>query len=247
MFLVFGLNGFLNFMPTPEDIPQDIMTVMGAMVQAGYMVVVSGAEVIIAVLLLSNRFVPLALALLAPIIVGIITFHVAMAPTTIGPGLVVLLMELYLAWVYRGAFRPMLRAKTTRGAFNGEEGKMAGSRKDIALSFLRAAASGNVREACRKHVAPGFRHHNAYFPADAESLMRGMEDNAAKNPNKVLEVQRAIEEGDQVVVHSRVRQKPDDRGVAVVHILWFDGDKIAELWDLGQPVPETSPNENGMF
>jgi predicted SnoaL-like aldol condensation-catalyzing enzyme len=124
---------------------------------------------------------------------------------------------------------------------------MTESHKEIALAFLRAAASGNVREAYQKHVAPGFRHHNPFFRGDADSLMRGMEEHAAKNPNKVLEVQHAIEEGDLVAVHSRVRQKPDDRGVAVVHILWFDGDKIAELWDLGQPVPETSPNENGMF
>src|ERR1041385_5005741 len=108
MFLVFGLNGFLNFIPAPKDMPQDIMTVMGALMKAGYMTVVSGAEVLVSVMLLTNRFVPLALALLAPIIVGIITFHVAMAPATIGPGIVVLVMELYLAWAYRGAFRPML-------------------------------------------------------------------------------------------------------------------------------------------
>ena len=116
MFLVFGLNGFLNFMPAPKDMPQEIMTVMGALMNAGYMTVVSGAEVIVAVMLLTNRFVPLALALLAPIVVGIITFHTALARATIGPGIVVLVMELYLAWAYRGAFRPMLRAKTTPGA-----------------------------------------------------------------------------------------------------------------------------------
>ena len=108
MFLLFGLNGFLNFIPTPEDMPQEIMTVMGALMKAGYLTVVSGAEVIVAVLLLTNRFVPLALALLAPIIVGILTFHLAMQPATIGPGIVVTLMELYLAWSYRSAFRPML-------------------------------------------------------------------------------------------------------------------------------------------
>ena len=78
------------------------MTVMGALMKAGYMTVVSGAEVLIAVMLLTNRFVPLALALLAPIIVGILTFHIAMAQTTIVPGVVVLVMELYLAWAYRG-------------------------------------------------------------------------------------------------------------------------------------------------
>ena len=116
MFLVFGLNGFLNFIPVPKDIPPEIMNVMGALMNAGYMTVVSGAEVLIAVMLLTNRFVPLALALLAPIVIGIITYHIAMDPKTIGPGIVVLAMELYLAWAHRGAFRPMLRAKTAPGA-----------------------------------------------------------------------------------------------------------------------------------
>lgn len=115
MFLVFGLNGFLNFMPPPKDLPQDIVTVSGALVKAGYMTVVSATEVLVAALLLSGRFVPLALALLAPIVVGIITFHVYLAPATIAPGIVVLVMELYLAWAYRSAFRPMLRMWVTPG------------------------------------------------------------------------------------------------------------------------------------
>jgi len=112
MFLVFGLNGFLNFIPAPKDMPPEILNVIGALMKAGYMTVVSGAEVLVAVLLLTNRFVPLALALLAPIVVGIITYHVAMQTATIGPGIVVLLMELYLAWAYRGAFRSMVRMRT---------------------------------------------------------------------------------------------------------------------------------------
>ena len=116
MFLVFGLNGFVNFIPAPKDMPQEIMNVMAALMKAGYMTVISGAEVLIALMLLANRFVPLALAFLAPIVVGIITFHVAMAPATIGPGIVVLVMELYLAWAYRGAFRAMLHGKTTPGS-----------------------------------------------------------------------------------------------------------------------------------
>jgi uncharacterized membrane protein YphA (DoxX/SURF4 family) len=116
MFLVFGLNGFLNFMPPPKDMPQEVMNVSGALMKGGYMTVVSGTEVLVAVMLLTNRFVPLALALLAPVVVGILTFHIAIAPATIGPGIVVLVMELYLAWAYRGAFRPMLKAKVSPGA-----------------------------------------------------------------------------------------------------------------------------------
>ena len=44
-----------------------------------------------------------------------------------------------------------------------------------------------------------------------------------------------------------MRQKPGDLGAAVVHIFKFEGNLIVELWDMGQAVPEDSPNENGMF
>ncbi|MEW5975837.1 MAG: DoxX family protein [Acidobacteriota bacterium] len=115
VFLLFGLNGFLSFMPAPKDLPAEIVTVTTALMKAGYLTVVSGVEVLISVLLLTNRFVPLALALLAPIVVGIITFHISIAPATIGPGIVVLVMELYLAWAYRVAFGPMLKAKVSAG------------------------------------------------------------------------------------------------------------------------------------
>ena len=115
MFLVFGLNGFLNFMPAPKDLPPDVITVSNGLMKGGYMAVVSATEIIVALLLLTNRFVPLALLLLAPIVVGIITFHIAIAPATIVPGILVLAMELYLAWAYRAAFRPLLRAKVSPG------------------------------------------------------------------------------------------------------------------------------------
>ena len=119
--------------------------------------------------------------------------------------------------------------------------------KEAAMDFLRLAGSGKVREAYNKYVGPDFRHHNAYFPSDAESLRTAMEENAAQNPNKVLEIQRALQDGDLVAVHSHVKQQPGDRGAAVVHIFRFQGDRIVELWDVGQAVPESSPNELGMF
>lgn len=124
---------------------------------------------------------------------------------------------------------------------------MIKSHKDAAVEFLNLVASGKVREAYEKHVDADFRHHNPFFRGDAASLMEGMEQNAAKSPNKVLEIQSAIEEGDRVAVFSRVRQQPKDRGGAVVHIFRFENDRIVELWDVGQAVPEQSVNENGMF
>jgi predicted SnoaL-like aldol condensation-catalyzing enzyme len=119
--------------------------------------------------------------------------------------------------------------------------------KDAAIEFLTLVASGKVSEAYDRHVAAGFRHHNPYFRGDATSLKEAMQTNATKNPAKVLEVQRALQDGNEVAVFSRVRQHPSDRGGAVVHIFRFEEDRIAELWDIGQAVPENSINENGMF
>jgi len=119
--------------------------------------------------------------------------------------------------------------------------------KDAAIEFLRLVAAGKVREAFQEHVGAGFRHHNPFFRGDAAALMAAMEQNAAKNPDMLLEIQSAIEEGDRVAVHSRIRQNPEDRGGAVVHVFRFEGDEIVELWDIGQAVPEKSVNDNGMF
>ncbi|AWX55052.1 MULTISPECIES: nuclear transport factor 2 family protein [Brevibacillus] len=124
---------------------------------------------------------------------------------------------------------------------------MKTSLKENAVSFLQLVASGNVREAYQRYTSPNFRHHNPFFRGDAHSLMLAMEENAAKNPHKILEVKRAIEEGDIVAVHSHVKQNQEDLGGAVVHIFRFHNDQIVELWDVGQPIPDDSPNENGMF
>ncbi len=121
------------------------------------------------------------------------------------------------------------------------------TRKEKATSFLTMVAAGDVRDAYRKYVGPDFCHHNPYYKGDAASLMKGMEENAAQFPGKTLEVLHALEDGDLVAVHSRVRLKPQDPGIALAHIFRFEGESITELWDLGQPVPEHSPNEHGMF
>jgi predicted SnoaL-like aldol condensation-catalyzing enzyme len=119
--------------------------------------------------------------------------------------------------------------------------------KERAVSFLRLVASGSVREAFNSYAGTDFCHHNPYFRGDAESLLAAMEENAAENPDKTFEVKRAIEEGDTVAVHSHVKQNAEDLGAVVIHIFRFEDSRIAELWDVGQPVPENSQNENGIF
>ena len=119
--------------------------------------------------------------------------------------------------------------------------------KDAAIDFLTLAASGKVADAYARHVGAGFRHHNPNFRGDAASLKEAMHENAIKNPNKALKIQRALQDGNEVAVLSHVQQHPGDRGGAVVHIFRFEGGRIVELWDVGQAVPENSINENGMF
>ncbi|RLL43976.1 nuclear transport factor 2 family protein [Oceanobacillus piezotolerans] len=119
--------------------------------------------------------------------------------------------------------------------------------KDKAMSFLKLVASGKVQEAYQNYVSADFRHHNPYFKGDADSLMNGMLESAAQNPNKIMDVKLAIQENDTVAVHSHVKQNHDDLGGAVVHIFRFEEGKIVELWDVGQAVPKDSPNRNGMF
>ncbi|MGH8017624.1 MAG: DoxX family membrane protein [Opitutaceae bacterium] len=111
---VFGLNGFLNFIPLPETpLPEGAMAFSMALMDTGYMMQLIGAtHLVVGLLLLLNRFVPLALALFAPFMVNSIAFHIFLEHSGLPMAIVFLALELYLAWTYRHAFRPMLAAKT---------------------------------------------------------------------------------------------------------------------------------------
>jgi predicted SnoaL-like aldol condensation-catalyzing enzyme len=119
--------------------------------------------------------------------------------------------------------------------------------KEAAISFLTLASAGKVREAYDRFIGPGFRHHNPYFPADAASLAAAMEQNASENPGKVIEPIHVLGDGDLVAVHARVRLKPGGKDIAICHLYRFAEGRIIELWDIAQPEPDQSPNQNGMF
>ncbi|QSW88113.1 MULTISPECIES: nuclear transport factor 2 family protein [Flavobacterium] len=121
------------------------------------------------------------------------------------------------------------------------------TKKEITQNFLHLCASGHSHEAFRLHTGENFKHHNAYFKGDANTLMLAMEESARKNPNKIFSIHNILEDGDLVSVHSHLKQNSDDLGFAVVHIARFENNKIVELWDLGQPIPAETINENGMF
>jgi hypothetical protein len=114
LFLIFGLNGFLNFIPAPaEGIPAGAMAFGAALMKTGYMFpLIKGTEVLVGALLLANRYVALALVLIAPVIVNIVAFHAFLAPAGLGMALFVLGLELYLAWSQRAAYAPLWFARS---------------------------------------------------------------------------------------------------------------------------------------
>ena len=104
IFVVFGSNAFLHFIPMPQMQGQ-AGAFMGALFSSGYLYVIAGLQVIGGLLLiLGARFVALGLTLLGPIIVNIVLYHIFLDPKGLPVAIVVLLLSLFLLWVYRYKF-----------------------------------------------------------------------------------------------------------------------------------------------
>ena len=86
MFLLFGLNGFLQFLPSPP-IPGPAGQFLGLLVTSHYVAAIALVQVVSALLLLSGQFIPLALVLLGPVLVNILLFHIFFQPAGLAPGL----------------------------------------------------------------------------------------------------------------------------------------------------------------
>ena len=108
-FTIFGLNGFLHFMPEPKQQMSEAATaLMTGFAKSGYVLpLVSGTQLIVGILLLTNLFVPLALVLIMPVLVNILAFHIFVQPGIL-PGAILTAFELFLAWSYRDYYRAVL-------------------------------------------------------------------------------------------------------------------------------------------
>lgn len=109
IFLVFSLNYFVPFLPDQGGIPEPALGFVMAFAASGLLTFVKLVELATAIALLANRAVPLALTLLAPILVGVTGFHAVLAPSGLPLALVLVALELVLAWAYRGAFASLVR------------------------------------------------------------------------------------------------------------------------------------------
>jgi uncharacterized membrane protein YphA (DoxX/SURF4 family) len=116
VFFVCGLDGFLHFLPQPTEPPSEgAMSLAIALMKSGYLFpLIKGTEVTVGALLLANRLVPLALVLIAPVIVNIFAFHAFLAPSGLVLASVLVALELGLAWTHRSAYRPLFASRAQR-------------------------------------------------------------------------------------------------------------------------------------
>ncbi|WP_207531931.1 nuclear transport factor 2 family protein [Desertivirga arenae] len=117
--------------------------------------------------------------------------------------------------------------------------------KETAISFLKLAGTGKVKEAFDLYVASSFIHHNQYFEGTREALQKAMEEAHRNSPNRSIDIKHSYVDHNTVITHSLVVKHEMD--IVVVHIFRFENNKIEELWDLGQAIEKNSPNENGLF
>ena len=112
IFLVFGLNGFFGFLPMPP-VGEQAGAFLGALGASGYMFpLIKVTEIAAGLLLVAGRYVPLALTLLAPVVVNIVAFHLFLAPSGMLLPIVIVALGVYLAWTERAAYAPLFRARS---------------------------------------------------------------------------------------------------------------------------------------
>jgi predicted SnoaL-like aldol condensation-catalyzing enzyme len=120
-------------------------------------------------------------------------------------------------------------------------------RKRSAAQFLEMVGAGKIEEAYRVYAEPNGKHHNPFFAAGFPALREAMIANKVELPQMHLTVKHIICDENLVAIHSHVVLRPGEPGLATIHLFRFEGDKIVEIWDIGQPVPADSPNQDGMF
>ena len=104
-----------------------------------------------------------------------------------------------------------------------------------------------VREAFETWVAPDYIQHNPLAPDGRDAAIALLEPYFKSQPGLHYTIERIIGDGKFVAVHSHGQSSPTDRGAAVVDIFRVENCRIAEHWDVYQPVPEKSANPHPMF
>ena len=108
-FIVFGLNAFLQFMP-PLELPEEGGQFIALLFGSGYFNYIAILQIVAGLMLVFGRFVPLGLALLGPILLNILLFHISFDPAGIGMGLFFTILWFAVFWAHRASFKGLFEA-----------------------------------------------------------------------------------------------------------------------------------------
>ena len=110
MFINAGLNKFFNYMPMPKDMPENMMKVMTAFMQIGWLIpLIAVAEIVGGVLFITNKFRALGAIIIFPILIGILLTHIIIAPSGLPLALILLGIEIWVIIENREKYLPMVK------------------------------------------------------------------------------------------------------------------------------------------
>ncbi|WP_082344504.1 nuclear transport factor 2 family protein [Pseudomonas sp. P1.8] len=122
------------------------------------------------------------------------------------------------------------------------------SNRQVVLEFIHLAfTEKQLRPAFERYVAPSYIQHNPNAPDGTVAAIQFLEGFQQQFPDARYDVQRVASEDDLVFVHVHARTSADDPGIAVVDIFRLENGRIAEHWDVLQPVPEKSVSAHPLF
>lgn len=120
--------------------------------------------------------------------------------------------------------------------------------KEVVTRFMtKLYIDKQPRAAFETWVEPDYIQHNPLAKSGRDAAIAFLEPFFQSHPEASYSIKRIIADGNLVAVHSHAKFTADERGLAIIDILRVDHCKVAEHWDVAQPVPEKSANTNGMF
>ena len=119
--------------------------------------------------------------------------------------------------------------------------------KQTVLAFYDAAINKKDFEAASKYLGDKYIQHNPLAKDGPEGLKAFLEFAKQNLPTYHTEFKQVFADGNFVIVHCLAKRDESDRGTAVIDIFRLENGKVVEHWDVAQPIPEQSANDNGMF
>ena len=120
-------------------------------------------------------------------------------------------------------------------------------RKQLAAEFMQRTADGTLAQEAKRLLAPDGIHHDWRFSAGWDSFLNAVAEAHRMSPERRIEIKHLLSDGDFVIGHAHIIQRPGDPGAVGFFLLRFEGERIAEMWAAGQPVQKDSPNIHGAF